>query len=61
MPSHEVIDRLVPLSPIDPYAGAIPPFCVELSIVEHHDFCKSVQGRVKDSKESSEPDDETDS
>ena len=61
MPSHEVIDRFVPFSPIDTYAGAVPPFRIELSIVEHHDFCKRVQGRVKDGEESSKPYDETDS
>lgn len=58
VPSHEIIDRFIPRPPVSPDAGAVPPVRIELPVAESHHLCKSIEGRLKNSEEAGEPDDE---
>ncbi len=58
MPFHKMVHRLVPRAPVGSHARAIPPLGVEFSVTKHHDFRKSIQKGLKDSKEASKPDNE---
>lgn len=57
---HEVVNWLVPCSPIRSDTRTIPPFGVKFSITKPHQFRQSVQDRLEDRKESRQPDDEGD-
>lgn len=60
MPPHEVGDRLIPGSPVRTDARAIPPIRVELAVSEFHNFSQGIQGRLENSKEPSQPNDQGD-
>lgn len=52
MSFHEMVHRSVPGAPVRAYAGAIPPFAVELPVSKPHYFCQSVQEGLEQGKES---------
>lgn len=58
MAFHELVDGLVPGSPVYAYARTVPPVSIELSVTEFHDFGKSVQEGLEEREESSKPNDE---
>lgn len=58
MPFHEVIDGLIPSSPICPHARRVPPIRVELPISKCRDLSQSIQKTLKKSKKTCKPTDE---
>ena len=60
MPSHEMINRLIPHPPVSPHARTIPPFRVEFPIAESHHLGQGIESGLEDGEETGEPDYETD-
>lgn len=60
VPAHELVDGFIPGAPVDAYAGAIPPVCVELAVAEAGDLGQGVQEALEEGEEAGEPDDEGD-
>ena len=60
MPSHELVDGLVPGAPVDAYAGAIPPIRVELAVAKACHFGQRIQEALEEGEEARQPDDEGD-
>lgn len=51
VPSHEVVDGLVPGAPVRADGGRIPPFGVEFPIAEAHDLREAVERGLEDGEE----------
>ena len=53
MPTHEMVDRFVPGSPVCADARAIPPLSVKLPVAKLHNFGKSIENGLEDCKKAS--------
>lgn len=57
VPSHEVVNRLIPCPPVTTDAWAVPPFRVEFTVAKLHYFGQCVEHWLKEGKKACEPDD----